>query len=143
MNYDESNIFAKILRNEVPCYKVYEDDKTLAFMDVSPQANGHVLVVPKSASRNLLDASADSLASAIVVAQDIARACKSAFDADGVTLVQFNETAAGQTVFHLHFHIIPRYEGVTLRDHHGKMEDGVLLQKNADLIKKHMESYLK
>jgi histidine triad (HIT) family protein len=134
-SYDPNNIFAKILRGEIPCHKVYEDEETLAFMDVMPQADGHVLVVPKQASRNLLDADADVLANAIQVAQLIAIAAKKAFSADGVMLVQYNEAAADQSVFHLHFHIIPRQEGVALKGHSGKMEDGAILSANAARIR--------
>jgi histidine triad (HIT) family protein len=133
--YDSNNIFAKILRGEIPSHKVYEDAHTLAFMDVMPQAPGHVLVVPKAASRNLLDADPEALAQTIPVVQTIANAVKEAFDADGVFVCQFNEPAAGQTVFHLHFHVIPRHEGAALQPHSGKMEDGAVLAANAERIK--------
>lgn len=132
--YDNSNIFAKILRGEIPCHKVYEDEATLAFMDVMPQSNGHVLVVPKSQSRNLLDADPSSLAAAIAVVQRVSIAVKTAFKADGIMLVQYNETPAGQTVFHLHFHIIPRYDGIDLNGHGGPMENSEILAQNAMLI---------
>ncbi len=133
--YDTNNIFAKILRGEIPSYKVYEDEHTLAFMDVMPQAPGHVLVLPKTASRNILDADPAALARTIPVVQKIANAVKEAFDADGVFVCQFNEPAAGQTVFHLHFHVIPRHEGLALKPHSGKMEDGAVLAANAEKIK--------
>ncbi|KRB53035.1 HIT family hydrolase [Rhizobium sp. Root708] len=133
--YDTNNIFAKILRGEIPSVKVYEDEHTLAFMDVMPQAPGHVLVLPKAASRNILDADPAALARTIPVVQKIANAAKEAFDADGVFVCQFNEPAAGQTVFHLHFHVIPRHEGVALKPHSGKMEDGAVLAANAEKIK--------
>lgn len=133
--YDTNNIFAKILRGEIPSVKVYEDQHTLAFMDVMPQAPGHVLVVPKAASRNLLDADPAALAKTIPVVQTIANAVKEAFDADGVFVCQFNEPAAGQTVFHLHFHVIPRHEGIALKPHSGQMEDGAVLATNAEKIK--------
>lgn len=139
MAYDNSNIFAKILRGEIPCYKVYEDEHTLAFMDVMPQANGHVLVVPKEASRNILDANPSAIANAVIVAQKIARAAMQVFQADGVMLVQYNEAPAGQSVFHLHFHVIPRHEGIALRGHSGKMEDSDILSKNAALIAECLE----
>ena len=106
MSYDDSNVFAKILRGEIPANKVYEDADTLVFMDVMPQAPGHTLVVPKQPSRNLLDADPQVLARMAPVVQKIARAVKSAFGADGVTVVQFNEPASGQTVFHLHLHLL-------------------------------------
>ncbi|MFK0330811.1 HIT family protein [Rhizobium sp. NPDC090275] len=133
--YDTNNIFAKILRGEIPSVKVYEDEHTLAFMDVMPQAPGHVLVVPKAASRNLLDADPAALAKTIPVVQTIANAVKEAFDADGVFVCQFNEPAAGQTVFHLHFHVIPRHDGIALKPHSGQMEDGAVLAANAEKIK--------
>lgn len=133
--YDSNNIFAKILRGEIPAQKVYEDDATVVFMDVMPQAEGHVLVVPKAVSRNILDADPATLGPLIAVVQKIAIAVKEAFDADGVTVMQFNEAPAGQSVFHLHFHVIPRREGVPLRPHSGKMEDGAVLAANAAKIK--------
>jgi histidine triad (HIT) family protein len=126
--YDETNIFAKILRGEVPCYKVYEDDAALAFMDVMPQADGHVLVLPKQPSRNLLDADPEVLAALIPRVQKIARAVKEALVADGITLLQYNEPAGGQTVFHLHVHIVPRWTGVELRRHTGTMEKPEVLE---------------
>jgi histidine triad (HIT) family protein len=115
--YDDNNIFAKILRGDVPCYKVYEDDAVLAFMDVMPQADGHVLVVPKAASRNILDADPAALAALMPRVQKIARATKEAVGAEGLTIIQYVEAAAGQTVFHLHVHIIPRWSHVELRRH--------------------------
>jgi histidine triad (HIT) family protein len=133
--YDNNNIFGKILRGEIPAHKVHEDDNTLVFMDVMPQAEGHVLVVPKAASRNILDADPATLGSLIAVVQKVAIAAQDAFDADGVTIMQFNEAPAGQSVFHLHFHVIPRHEGVPLRPHSGKMEDGAVLAANAAKIR--------
>jgi histidine triad (HIT) family protein len=133
--YDDNNIFAKILRGEIPSHRVYEDDHTVAFMDVMPRAPGHVLVVPKAPSRNILDADPVALGQAIVVVQKIANAVQEAFDADGVFVCQFNEPAAGQTVFHLHFHVIPRHEGVALKPHSGTMEDNAVLAANAAKIK--------
>ncbi|HWT61156.1 MAG TPA: HIT family protein, partial [Ochrobactrum sp.] len=112
--YDNNNIFAKILRGEIPSTRVYETDHVVAFMDVMPQGTGHTLVVPKAPSRNLLDAKPETLAETIQAVQKIANAVKTAFSADGVTVIQFNEPAAGQTVYHLHFHVIPRFEGVEL-----------------------------
>ena len=106
--YDTNNIFAKILRGEIPSHRVYEDDDAVAFMDVMPQANGHTLVIPKTPSRNILDAAPQTLSRLLPVVQKVAAAAKEAFEADGVTVMQFNEPAAGQTVYHLHFHIIPR-----------------------------------
>lgn len=133
--YDSNNIFAKILRGEIPSVRVYEDEHTLAFMDVMPQAPGHVLVIPKVGSRNILDADPDVLAKTIPVVQKLANAVKEAFEADGVFVAQFNEPAAGQTVFHLHFHVIPRHDGAALRPHSGGMEDGAVLAAHAEKIR--------
>lgn len=133
--YDDNNIFAKILRGEIPSFKVYEDDDTFVFIDVMPQSTGHTLVIPKAPSRNLLDADPAVLAKTIPVVQKIAVAAKEAFAADGIQLVQFNEPASGQTVYHLHFHIIPRFEGVALKPHTGKMEDMEVLKANAEKLK--------
>ena len=113
--YDPNNIFAKILRGEMPCYKVYEDNKTLAFLDIMPRAPGHALVLPKAPVRNILDASPDDLAHVITTVQKIARASMELFGADGVTIQQFNESAGGQVVFHLHVHVIPRQSGMALK----------------------------
>ena len=135
MAYDSGNIFAKILRGEIPCHKVYEDERTLAIMDVMPQADGHVLVIPKTPSRNLLDADPAVLGPLMAVVQKIAVAVKAAFGAGGVVVKQFNEAAAGQTVFHLHVHVIPRFEGTELRPHTGKMADHAMLAKHAEKIR--------
>ena len=113
--YDTNNIFAKILRGEFPCYKVYEDDHVLAFLDIMPRAPGHTLVLPKAPARNLLDIAPADLAHVMQVAQKIAQAQMKAFNADGITLQQFNESAGGQVVFHLHVHVIPRHEGVAMK----------------------------
>lgn len=134
-SYDADNIFAKILRGEIPCHKVYEDDAAIAFMDVMPQAEGHTLVVPKTPSRNLLDADPAVLAAMAPLVQRIAVAAKEAFAADGITLMQFNEGAGGQTVFHLHFHIIPRYDGVPLQRHGRDMESPEVLAANAEKLR--------
>ncbi len=114
-NYDPNNIFAKILRGELPCYKVYEDDKALAFLDIMPRMPGHTLVLPKAPARNILDVSTDDLAHVMAVVQKVARAAMTAFEADGITMQQFNEGAGGQVVFHLHVHIIPRKAGVPMK----------------------------
>ena len=113
--YDPNNIFAKILRGELPCHKVYEDDKALAFLDIMPRAPGHTLVLPKAAARNILDIEPDDLAAVALAAQKVAKAAVKVFGADGVTVQQFNESAGGQVVFHLHVHIIPRKEGIALK----------------------------
>ena len=113
--YDGSNIFAKILRGELPCYKIYEDDKTLAFLDIMPRAPGHALVLPKTPARNILDISPDDLAHVMKIAQKIAKVSVDVFGADGITIQQFNESAGGQVVFHLHVHVIPRKTGVAMK----------------------------
>jgi histidine triad (HIT) family protein len=133
-SYDPNNIFAKILRGELPAYKVYEDDRTVAFLDIMPQATGHTLVIPKAPSRNAFDAAPDDLAYVVKIAQKIAKVAMSVFSADGFTLIQFNEPAAGQTVFHLHVHIIPRQDGVPLKPHGTyKEEPSVLAEQAAKL----------
>jgi histidine triad (HIT) family protein len=114
-NYDPNNIFAKILRGELPCHKIYEDDKALAFLDIMPRAPGHALVLPKAPARNLLDVAPDDLAHVMKVAQKIAKVSVSVLGADGVTIQQFNESAGGQVVFHLHVHVIPRKEGIAMK----------------------------
>ncbi len=133
--YDPDNIFGKILKGEIPSHKVYEDDDTLAFMDVMPQSRGHTLVIPKTGSRNLFDAEPQVLANLIQKTQRVAKAVMTAMDADGLRLAQFNEAPAGQTVFHLHFHIIPMYEGVPLRPHTGEMADQDELAAQAEKIR--------
>ena len=134
--YDDDNIFAKILRNEMPCHKVYEDAETFVFMDISPRSNGHCLVIPKSPARNILDIDSGSLAAVIATTQHLSKAVIKAFDADGVTIHQFNEPAGGQLVYHLHFHVIPRFDGVKLKPHTGDMEDNEVLKANAEKIRK-------
>jgi histidine triad (HIT) family protein len=121
--YDPNNVFAKILRGEIPCVKVYEDDKSLAFMDVMPQAEGHTLVIPKEPAENLLDLSAEGAVALIVTTQKVARAVRKALNVPGLYLMQLNGADAGQTVFHVHFHIIPRIDGVSLRPHGDGMAD--------------------
>jgi histidine triad (HIT) family protein len=113
--YDPNNIFAKIIRGELPCHKVYEDDRVLVFLDIMPRAPGHALVIPKSAARNILDVDPDDLAHVAKIAQKVARAGMQVFSADGVTVQQFNENAGGQVVFHLHVHVIPRKEGIAMK----------------------------
>lgn len=115
MTYDPGNIFAKILRGELPAHRVYEDERVVAFLDIMPRATGHVLVIPKAPSRNLLDVEPDDLAAVAAAAQRIARAQMDVFEADGITLTQHNEKAGGQEVFHLHVHVIPRHTGAELR----------------------------
>lgn len=133
--YDPNNIFSKILKGDIPSVRVYEDEHTIAFMDVMPQAPGHVLVIPREGSRNLLDADPLVLARTIPVVQKIAKAVRDAFDADGIHIAQFNESAAGQTVFHLHFHVIPRHDRMPLRLHADGMEDVEVLTAHATKIR--------
>lgn len=135
MAYDTDNVFAKILRGDIPCHKVFEDDDVLVFMDVMPQAPGHTLVVPKAASRNLLDADPAVLAKLLPVAQRVAKAVKAAFAADGVSIFQYNEAAGGQSVFHLHIHVVPRQDGVPLGRHSDTMEDNAVLAANAERVR--------
>lgn len=132
-SYDPNNIFAKILRGELPCYKVYEDDKAIAFLDIMPRAPGHTLVLPKAPARNLLDVGADDLAHVARVAQKVAKAGMTALGADGVTVQQFNEGPGGQVVFHLHVHVIPRKSGVPMKPPASEKEKPDVL---ADIAKK-------
>jgi histidine triad (HIT) family protein len=134
MTYDANNVFGKILRGEIPCHKVYEDDHTLAFMDVMPQVDGHCLVIPKQGSRNLLDADPAVLAHVTASTQKVARAAVKAMSAAGCQIRQFNEAVAGQTVFHLHFHILPLTDGDSIRPHTGKMADHAVLAEQAKRI---------
>lgn len=133
--YDPNNVFAKILRGEMPCHKLYEDADTFAFMDIMPRGDGHCLVIPKKPSRNILDVEPDSLAAVSATTQKLSRAVVKAFSADGVTVQQFNEQAGGQVVFHLHVHVIPRFEGVALKPHTGQMEKPETLAANAARIR--------
>lgn len=133
--YDTNNIFAKILRGEIPSQTIYEDDTAICFMDVMPQSPGHCLVVPKAPSRNLLDADPAVLSAVMPLVQSIAKAAKAGMGADGISIQQFNEEAGGQTVFHLHIHIIPRYADKPLKRHSDGMEDQAVLSANAEKIK--------
>ncbi|MFC5386459.1 HIT family protein [Aquamicrobium segne] len=135
MAYDTTNIFARLLRDEIPSHRVYEDEHTVAIMDVMPQGAGHVLVLPKAPSRNLLDADAKTLGALFSTVQKMAGAVKKAFNADGVFIAQYNEPAAGQTVFHLHVHVIPRFDDIDLKPHSGQMEKPEILAENAKKIR--------
>jgi len=137
--YDENNIFARILRGEVPCHQVYEDEVALAFMDVMPRADGHVLVIPKTPARNLLDVDPQILGALIARVQKVARAVKAGVAAEGITLQQFNERAGGQIVFHLHFHILPRWSNIELRPHSGALENPKVLEASAKKIRAAIE----
>ena len=130
-SYDPNNIFAKILRGELPCFKVYEDDKALAFLDIMPRAPGHTLVLPKAPARNILDCPAGDLGHVHEVAQTIAKAAMGVFGADGITVQQFNEGAGGQVVFHLHVHVIPRKAGVMMTPPASEKEKPELLAERA------------
>ena len=130
-SYDPNNVFAKILRGELPAHKVYEDDKVFAFLDIMPRAPGHTLVIPKTPARTFLDISPDDLADLIKATQTIARAAVKVFAADGLTIQQFNEPAGGQVVFHLHIHVIPRKEGVPLKPPASVKEDPAVLSDQA------------
>jgi len=135
MAYDRNNVFAKILRGEIPSHKVYEDALTLAFMDVMPQADGHTLVIPKVEAESLLDVPPEALAATIVTTQRVAKAVKAAFAAPGVLVAQLNGSAAGQSVFHIHFHIVPRRAGLDLKLHAREMADPAVLAAHAERIR--------
>ncbi|MBX9741811.1 MAG: HIT family protein [Beijerinckiaceae bacterium] len=133
--YDQSNIFAKILRGEIPCVKIYEDEAALAFMDIMPRADGHALVIPKVPARGILDMPPERLGPYMQAVQKVAAAVKTGMKAEGLTLQQFNESAGGQVVFHLHFHVLPRWDGVALRPHTGKMAPAESLEDFAGRIR--------
>lgn len=134
MKYDDDNIFAKILKGEMPCHKVYEDEMTFAFLDIMPRCDGHSLVIPKEPARNLLDAEPRLFGDLLSTTQRIARAAMDAFSADGIIIQQFNEEAAGQVVFHLHFHVLPLLKGEKLRPP-GQMAEKDVLEKNAEMLR--------
>jgi len=139
MAYDRNNIFARILRGEIPAHKVYEDEHTLAFMDVMPQAEGHALVIPKVPAENLFDLPPEALAATILTTQRVARAVKKAFDAPGILIAQLNGAPAGQSVFHIHFHVVPRHEGFDLRLHARDMADHAVLAQHAARVRAALE----
>jgi histidine triad (HIT) family protein len=137
--YDPSNVFARIMRGELPAQRVYEDEATLAIMDIMPRTDGHVLVIPKAPCRNLFDAPPEALQAVALTVQKVARAVKAAFAADGVTIQQANERAGGQVVFHLHVHVMPRHEGMSLRPHTGEMAPADALAAHAQKIRRALE----
>lgn len=137
--YDPENIFAKIIRGALPAYKVYEDDRAIAFLDIMPRAPGHTLVVPKHSARNILDIPPDELAHVMKVTQKIAQAGMKVFGADGITVQQFNERAGGQVVLHLHVHVIPRQEGVALKPPASEKEKPEVLEEHAKKLKAALE----
>ena len=140
MAYDDNTVFAKMLRGEIPCHKIYEDEDTLAFLDIMPRSEGHALVITKEKARDLFDISPQALAKLMAVVQKVAPKIKDAMGAEGVLIQQFNGAAAGQTVFHLHVHIVPRKEGQALKPHAGKMVDQAKLAATAEKIRKALEA---
>ena len=139
--YDPTNVFARILRGELPAHRLYEDADTLAIMDIMPRADGHCLVIPKTPARNVLDATPAQLAACIKSVQIMSRAVMTAFAADGITIQQFNESAGGQVVFHLHYHILPRHADVKLKAHTSQMENGDVLKANAEKIRAALKAH--
>ena len=139
MQYDTNNIFAKILRGEMPCAKVYEDEDNLAFLDIMPRAPGHTLVIPKAPAINMLDIGDEDLCKLMRAVRFLSPVVKEAMQADGLLIQQFNEAAAGQMVFHIHFHIVPRFAGQPLKAHGGDMEDSDVLEANAARIRAVLE----
>jgi histidine triad (HIT) family protein len=133
--YDSSNVFAKILRGEMPCTRVFEDADTMAFMDIMPRCDGHTLVIPKAPVRNILDAAPEQLAVIMRTTQIVSRAVMQAFGAQGVTIQQFNEVAGGQVVFHMHVHVLPRHSGDRLKPHTGQMADQTVIERQAAQIR--------
>lgn len=133
--YDNQNVFAKILRGELPCVKVYEDDDTLAFMDVMPQADGHVLVIPKSPAENLFELGEEAAIAVMLTTQKLARAVKKAMNCSGIMIAQLNGAEAGQTVFHIHMHIIPREDGIQMALPAKDMVEAETLEKLAEKIR--------
>jgi histidine triad (HIT) family protein len=129
--YDTNNIFAKILRGEFPCYKVYENDHVLAFLDIMPRVTGHTLVIPKAPARNILDITPDDFAHVARGTHKIAAAAMKAFKAQGITVQQFSEAASGQVVYHLHMHVMPRHDGIALLPPASRKEDAKVLEENA------------
>lgn len=140
MSYDDSNVFARILRGELPCHKVYETEHVLAFMDVMPRSDGHVLVIPKAKARGIFDIRESDLHHVFSAVQRIARAAREITRADGVSIIQSNESAGGQVVFHMHVHVIPRWAGVDMRPHTGNMEDPAKLADFAERYRQFLMS---
>ncbi len=140
--YDPNNPFAKILRGEFPCFKVYEDDHVLAFLDIMPRVPGHTLVIPKAPARNILDIKVEDYLHVARATHKIAAAAKKAFNADGITVQQFNEPAGGQVVFHLHVHVMPRHDGVALLPPASRKEDVKVLESNADQARRGVEAVI-
>jgi len=140
MTYDPNNIFAKILKGDIPCHKIYEDEDTIAFLDIMPRSEGHALVITKTTARDLFDVDPAALAKLMAMVQKLAPKIKDAVGADGVLIQQFNGAAAGQTVFHLHVHIVPVKEGVPLKPHTGQIADQAELTATAEKIRQALRS---
>jgi Diadenosine tetraphosphate (Ap4A) hydrolase and other HIT family hydrolases len=140
MSYDDSNVFARILRGELPCHKAYETERVLAFMDVMPRSDGHVLVIPKAKARGIFDIEEPDLHHVFSAVQQISWAAREVTRADGVTIIQSNESAGGQVIFHMHVHVIPRWAGVDMRPHTGNMEDPAKLAGFAELYRQFLMS---
>ena len=135
MGYDDNNVFAKILRDEMPSHRVYEEEQTLAFMDIMPVSKGHTLVIPKTKGENIFDLDAESLAAVIKTTKRVAEAIKKALEPSGVIVTQLSGAKAGQTVFHYHMHIIPVYEKAPFQPHANDLEDSEILASTAETIK--------
>ena len=135
MPYDPNNIFARILRKEIPCVKIYEDEDILSFLDIMPQVEGHTLVIPKEPACDILDLSPTAASRLIIITQHIARAVKSALNPPGIMLMQLNGAAAGQTVPHIHFHVLPRHAGIDMKLHARQMVDAKILEPVAEKIR--------
>jgi histidine triad (HIT) family protein len=140
MAYDDDNIFAKILRGELPCHKVYEDDHSFAFLDIMPRADGHTLVIPKAKAENIFDIEPGDLSGLIGTVAKLAPVVRDAMAAEGILIQQFNNTAAGQMVFHIHFHIVPRWAGTQLRPPGERVEDDEVLAAYAEKIRKQLKA---
>jgi histidine triad (HIT) family protein len=140
MAYDRNNVFARILRGEIPAHKVFEDERTLAFMDVMPQSPGHTLVIPKAEAENIFDLEAAALVALVATTQQVAVAVRKAFSPPGVMIAQLNGAGAGQSVFHIHFHVIPRFHGIDLKLHAREMADPEELAKHAAVIREALGS---
>ena len=129
--YDDQNVFAKILRGEIPCFEVFSDDRSLAFLDIMPRSPGHTLVIPRAPARGILDIADDDLAAVARTGKRIAIAAMKAFDAEGIILQQFSEPASGQVVFHLHMHVMPVRAGIELLPAQTRKEDMAVLADHA------------
>ena len=135
MPYDRNNVFARILRGELPAARIYEDEHTLAFMDAMPQTSGHALVIPKAEAESILDLDPQRLADLMKITQKVARAVDAALKPDGMRVMQFTGRVAGQTVFHVHFHVLPMYDGQQIKGHAREFADAAVLAEQARQIK--------